>query len=160
MVALILLSIVLIVRHHYRQQADQQQNQGQGGSGRAGSGSTGRPPAGAGRGGTPGGPGGPVAVGVATVTSGDIDVRIPAIGTVTPLATVTVRSQVSGILQEIAFQEGQLVHAGDFLAQIDPRPFQAALTQAEGTLRRDQAQLADAQLDLKRYEELVKEDSI
>lgn len=160
MVAIILLSIVLILRHHYRQQAAQQQTQGQGRGGRTGGSSSARLPGGAARGGGAGGSGGPVAVAVAPVSSGDINVRIPALGTVTPLATVTVRSQVSGILQKVAFQEGQLVHAGDFLAQIDARPFQAALTQAEGMLRRDQAQLADAQLDLKRYEELVKEDSI
>jgi multidrug efflux system membrane fusion protein len=113
----------------------------------------------------PGGPGrggqsGPVAVSVATVTSGDIQVRIPALGTVTPLATVTVRTQISGIMQKILFTEGQLAHQGDPLAQIDPRPYEAALQQMQGNLRRDQALLADAKLDLKRYEGLVKEDSI
>jgi multidrug efflux system membrane fusion protein len=107
-----------------------------------------------------GGPGGPVAVSVATVTPGDIQLRIPALGTVTPLATVTVRTQISGIMQRILFTEGQLVHQGDSLAQIDPRPYEAALQQMEGNLRRDQAMLADAKLDLKRYEGLVKEDSI
>ena len=102
----------------------------------------------------------PVAVGVATVAAGDIQVRIPALGTITPLATVTVRTQISGILQRIVFTEGQLVHQGDFLAQIDPRPYEAALLQRKGNLRRDRALLADAKLDVKRYEELVKEDSI
>jgi len=113
-----------------------------------------------GGGGGPGGPNGPVAVSVATVTAGSIDVRIPALGTITPLATVTVKTQISGQLQKIAFQEGQLVHAGEFLAQIDPRPYEAALAQARGNLRRDQALLADARLDLKRFEELITEDSI
>ncbi len=105
-------------------------------------------------------PDAPVAVSVATATLGDLQVRVPALGTVTPLATVTVRTQISGILQKIAFAEGQLVHRGDLLAQIDPRPYEAAVKQMEGNLKRDQALLADAKLDLKRYEGLVKEDSI
>jgi len=108
----------------------------------------------------PGGQNGPVPVSVATATYGDIQLRIPALGTVTPLATVTVRTQISGILQKIAFTEGQLVRQGDVLAQIDPRPYEAAQQQMQGNLRRDQALLADAKLDLKRYEGLVKEDSI
>lgn len=103
---------------------------------------------------------GPVAVSIATLTPGDIDVRIPALGTVTSFANVTVRTQISGILQKIVFVEGQLVHEGDYIAQIDPRPYQAALLQQQGNLRRDEALLADARLDLKRYEGLVKEDSI
>ncbi len=107
-----------------------------------------------------GGPSEPVAVSVATATSGDIQLRIPALGTVTPLATVTVRTQISGIMQRILFTEGQIVRQGDALAQIDSRPYEAALQQMEGNLRRDQALLADAKLNLKRYESLVKEDSI
>jgi multidrug efflux system membrane fusion protein len=103
---------------------------------------------------------GPVAVAVATAVVGDIQVKIPALGTVTPLATITVRTQISGPLQRIYFTEGQIVHQGDPLAQIDPRPFEAALQQMQGNLKRDQALLADARLDLKRYEGLVKEDSI
>ena len=112
--------------------------------------------------GTPGrgGQNGPVSVSVATVTSGDIQLRIPALGTVTPLATVTVRTQISGVMQKILFTEGQTVHQGDPLAQIDPRPYEAALQQMQGNLKRDQALLADARLDLTRYEGLVKEDSI
>ena len=107
-----------------------------------------------------GGQNGPVAVAVATVTPGDIQIRIPAIGTVTTLANVTVRTQISGTLQKILFTEGQLVRAGDVLAQIDPRPYEAALQTAQGNLRRDQSLLANARLDLTRYEGLVKEDSI
>jgi membrane fusion protein, multidrug efflux system len=103
---------------------------------------------------------GPVAVGVATAVSGDIEVKIPALGTVTPLASVTVRSQITGVMQKVFFTEGQLVHQGDALAQIDARPYEAALQQALGNLRHDQALLADAKLDLQRYEGLVKEDSI
>jgi membrane fusion protein, multidrug efflux system len=103
---------------------------------------------------------GPVAVSVATAVSGDIQVKIPALGTVTPLATVTVRTQITGTLQKIFFTEGQVVREGESLAQIDPRPYEAALQQMEGNLKRDQALLADAILDLKRYAGLVKEDSI
>jgi multidrug efflux system membrane fusion protein len=102
----------------------------------------------------------PVAVSVATAVSGDVQVNIPALGTVTPLATVTVRTQITGTLQRIFFTEGQFVHQGDALAQIDPRPYEAALQQMEGNLKRDHALLADAKLDLTRYENLVKEDSI
>ncbi|MDB6009428.1 MAG: Efflux transporter, family, subunit [Gammaproteobacteria bacterium] len=102
----------------------------------------------------------PVAVSVATVASGGITVRIPALGTITPLATVTVKTQISGTLQKILFTEGQLVKAGDPLALIDPRPYEAALDQAQGNLRRDQALLVEARLDLKRYEELISQDSV
>jgi membrane fusion protein, multidrug efflux system len=107
-----------------------------------------------------GGQNGPVAVAVATAVSGDIQLRIPALGTVTPLATVTVRTQISGVMQKILFTEGQTVHQGDPLAQIDPRPYEAALQQVQGNLRRDQALMANAKLDLQRYEGLVKEDSV
>jgi membrane fusion protein, multidrug efflux system len=102
----------------------------------------------------------PVAVSVATVTAGDITVRIPALGTITPLATVTVKTQINGQLQKIFFKEGQLVKEGDPLALIDPRPYEATLAQMEGNLRRDQALLADARLDLKRYQELITQDSV
>ena len=116
------------------------------------------PAAGQGRG--RGGQNGPVAVAVSQVVTGSIQIRIPALGTVTTLANVTVRTQISGTLQKILFTEGQLVHEGAVIAQIDPRPYEAALQTAQGNLRRDQALLADAKLDLKRYEGLVKEDSI
>jgi multidrug efflux system membrane fusion protein len=102
----------------------------------------------------------PVAVATASASDGDMPVTIPALGTVTPLATVTVKTQISGQLTQVAFKEGQMVREGDFLAQIDPRPYQAALEQAQGNLRRDQALLANARVDLKRYEGLVAEDSI
>jgi multidrug efflux system membrane fusion protein len=108
----------------------------------------------------PNGPNAPVAVATALATSGDMPVTIPALGTVTPLATVTVKTQISGQLTQVAFKEGQMVRAGDFLAQIDPRPYQAALDQALGNQRRDQALLANAKVDLTRYQGLVAEDSI
>src|SRR5262249_44737127 len=109
-----------------------------------------------------GGPGGglPMPVGVAKAETGDINIVLNALGTATPLRVVTVSAQVAGQLQRVNFIEGQRVREGDLLAEIDPRPFQAALTQAEGTLARDQALLANAKIDLARYETLFKEDSI
>ena len=89
-----------------------------------------------------------VAVATAKATAGDIALRIPALGTVTPLATVTVKTQISGQLQQIAFKEGQLVHKGDFLAQIDPRPYESTLAQMKANLQRDESQLANARVDL------------
>jgi multidrug efflux system membrane fusion protein len=108
-----------------------------------------------GRGGPP-----PQPVGIATVTRGDIRIRLDAIGTVTPLATVTVRTQIAGQLQEVGFTEGQIVRKGDFLAQIDPRPYQALLEQYEGQLARDTALMHQAEVDLKRYQTLLRQDSI
>ncbi len=114
------------------------------------------------RGGPGGGHGGgaPQAVGVAAAAAGDVAISLTELGTVTPLATVTVKTQINGILTQVAFTEGQMVHRGDFLAQIDPRPYQALLEQYEGNLARDQALLADAQLDLARYQKLNAQDSI
>ena len=91
---------------------------------------------------------------------GDMPVVLNELGTVTPLATVTVKTQIAGQLQQLGFQEGQMVKAGDFLAQIDPRPYQVALEQAEGTLAKDQATLANAKVDLERYTKLYKQDSV
>jgi membrane fusion protein, multidrug efflux system len=99
-------------------------------------------------------------VGTAIVARGDVRVVINGIGTVTPLATVTVKTQINGQLQQIAFTEGQIVHKGDFLAQIDPRPYQALLEQYQGQLAKDQASLKQAQVDLIRYQTLLKQDSI
>jgi multidrug efflux system membrane fusion protein len=106
------------------------------------------------------GAGGPLPVGVAKAVSGDIDVTLNALGTVTPLATVTVRPQVSGTLLKFDVQEGQMVKAGDVLAEIDPRTFQAAVDQAVGTLQRDKAALVEAKLDVQRYANLVKLNAI
>jgi multidrug efflux system membrane fusion protein len=102
----------------------------------------------------------PMAVNTAKVEKGDVQVILNALGTVTPLQTVTVRTQINGQLQQIAFTEGQMVKKGDFLAEVDPRPYKAALEQAQGTLAKDQAQLKNAQLDAERYVKLVKQDSI
>ncbi len=99
-------------------------------------------------------------VGVARAVSGDIDVTLNALGTVTPLATATVRPQVGGMLIKINFTEGQMVKAGDVLAQIDPRPYQAALDQVRGQLARDAATLANAKVDLARYQALQAQNAI
>ncbi|HTB68207.1 MAG TPA: efflux RND transporter periplasmic adaptor subunit [Steroidobacteraceae bacterium] len=101
-----------------------------------------------------------VSVSVATVTKGDIIVRVPGLGTVTPLQTVTIKAQISGIMEQVNFKEGQMVKKGQLLAVIDPRPYEAALAQAQAALARDAAMLADAQLDMKRYEDLIKQDSV
>ena len=87
-------------------------------------------------------------------------VQLRALGTVTPWNAVSVTSQVSGELDKVLFDEGQFVEQGTLLAQIDPRNFQAALLQAEGALQETRAQLASAELDLKRYQGLYKEDSV
>jgi multidrug efflux system membrane fusion protein len=87
-------------------------------------------------------------------------VVLTALGTVTPLASVTVLPQLSGTLQDVYFKEGQMVRKGDLLAQIDPRPYQISLSNAEGTLARDEALLQTARLDLKRYQTLLSQDSI
>jgi multidrug efflux system membrane fusion protein len=99
-------------------------------------------------------------VGVAAARKGDMPVVLNELGTVTPLATVTIKTQIAGQLQQVAFREGQLVKEGDFLAQVDPRPYQNALEQAVGTLAKDQALLDNARIDLARYQKLYKEDSV
>ncbi len=103
---------------------------------------------------------GPVPVGAATAQKGDMPVTLSGLGTVTPLAVVTVKTQINGYLMSVAFQEGQHVKKGDFLAQIDPRPYQVALEQAQAQLAKDQATLKNAELDLKRYNTLVAQNSI
>ena len=90
----------------------------------------------------------------------DINVVQTALGTVAALKVATVKARVDGLLQDVLFREGQIVRAGDVLAQIDPKPLQAALNQVEGQLARDQAQLNNARLDLERYRTLLAQDSV
>jgi multidrug efflux system membrane fusion protein len=112
--------------------------------------------AGKGRGG-PGAGGFVVPVVVSTAQRGDLPVYFNGLGTVTAFNTVTVRSRVDGQLVSVAFKEGQFVHQGDLLAQIDPRPFQVQLEQALGQLAKDQAQRKDAEVNFERYKLLFKE---
>ena len=125
---------------------------------------SGGPGAGGGRSGT-GGRGAAMAnrsmpVMVAAAAKGDINVVLSALGNVTPVNNVTVKTRVDGQLVRLAFTEGQTVKAGDLLAEVDPRTYQAQLAQAEGQLARDQALLQNAKLDLQRYQTLLSQDSI
>ena len=97
---------------------------------------------------------------VSLATRNDVAVTLEGLGTVTALSTVVVKTQISGKFTEVGFEEGQKVKKGDFLAQIDPRPYQAALDLALAQLSRDQALLATAKLDVARYEKLMSQDSI
>ena len=108
-----------------------------------------------------GGPGGArVTVGEATARRADVPVYIDALGTVTPVVTITLRPQVSGVLTEVLFTEGQMVKKGQLMAQVDPRSFQQALMQSQGTRQRDEAQLESARVTLQRYQTLLGQDSI
>jgi membrane fusion protein, multidrug efflux system len=102
----------------------------------------------------------PVPVVAATAKAGDLGVYLTGLGNVTALNTATVKSRVDGQLMRIDFVEGQMVKEGQVLAELDPRPFQVQLMQAEGQRAKDEAALADAQIDLKRYEVLMQQDAI
>jgi membrane fusion protein, multidrug efflux system len=120
----------------------------------------------------PGGPGGPggggagrrgppsTTVGVATAELANIPIVLEALGTVTPLATVRVKPQVSGVMQKVLFKEGQLVKAGELLATIDPRQFEMALMQSIGQRQQGEAQLDSARVTLQRFKTLLEQDSI
>ena len=99
-------------------------------------------------------------VGVATIATQDLHIVMNGLGTVMPLATVTVKTQIAGQLTIVAYQEGQMVKKGDFLAQIDPRPYQVALEQAQGQFAHDTALLKQAQTDLERFQKLNSQNSI
>jgi membrane fusion protein, multidrug efflux system len=104
--------------------------------------------------------GAPMPVVAATVEKGDMDIAFNALGTVTPLATVSVVSQISGQLMRVDYQEGQIVKQGELLAEIDSRPYELALRNAQGQLQRDQALLDNAQLDLARYINLAAQNAV
>ena len=104
--------------------------------------------------------GGNVPVVAAAATTADVGVLLDGLGSVMPVATVTVRSRVDGQLMKLSFKEGQVVRAGDLLAEIDARPAQVQLATAEGQLARDQSLLKNAQIDLERYKTLFQQDSV
>lgn len=106
------------------------------------------------------GAGTPTPVGIATAAKGEVPVVIRALGTVAPLHTVNVKTQITGQLIKVDFKEGQLVKQGDLLALVDPRPYDVALQQAIGQQQKDEALLKNAQTDLERYRKLVAQDSI
>ena len=103
---------------------------------------------------------GPMSIVPEVVGKGDIGVNINALGTVASLATVTIRTQISGYLQKVDFTEGMEVKKGDLLAEIDPRPYEATLAQAKGQLARDEAALKGAQVDLTRYQGLAAQNAV
>jgi multidrug efflux system membrane fusion protein len=150
----VIVAVVALVRWHPWRKADE----GAGASAAAGASGAHERRTGGGRRGAFANQPQPVKVG--SVTQGEMPIVITALGTVTPLANVTVRTQLSGVLQTVAFQEGQTVKKDEVLAQIDPRPYQISLANAQGTLAKDMALLQTARLDLKRYQTLLAQDSI
>lgn len=152
LLAVFILATAAMLAH--RSQTAQRTGSGFGGGG-GGPGGGGRP---GGRGGF--GMSGPLPVVVSPAESGSINIILKGLGTVAPLATISMRTQISGYLSEVKFTEGQWVNKGDELAVIDPRPYEAALEQAQGQLLQAQAQYKEAQIDLDRYVTLSAQDSI
>jgi multidrug efflux system membrane fusion protein len=103
---------------------------------------------------------GPAAITVGQSKTGDINIYVNALGTVTPVNTVTIYSQITGRVMSVHYREGQMVRKGEALVDVDPRPYRAMLTQAEGTLERDQGVLAQARIDLERYKQAYARNAI
>ena len=103
---------------------------------------------------------GPAAITAAKSTTGSINEYVEALGTVTPISTITLYSQITGVVVAVHYREGQIVHKGEPLVDIDPRPYEATLEQAEGTLQHDQGLLAEAQMDLARYQTAYERNAI
>jgi membrane fusion protein, multidrug efflux system len=134
---LLVAGCIFLLRHRGQSQSETQSTSGRGGSGVAA-----------------------IMVSAATAREGDIGIYVNALGVVTPLNTVSVNSRIEGQIVKVDYQEGQMVHAGDPLVEIDPGPNQAALTETEGELARDTALLEDARLDLERYQEAFASNAI
>ncbi len=149
--AAVLLVITFLLIHRFTATSDNTKASGAKGA----SGATGSSAAGGGR-----GQSGPAAITVGESKTGNMNVYDDALGTVTPVYTVTVYSQVTGRVMAVHYREGQIVHKGDPLVEIDPRPYEATLTQAQGTLKRDQGVLAEAQIDLARYQQAFARNAI
>ncbi len=165
LVGLGLVVLLAVFLTHRAQDGSAQGGQGGGPGGPGGpggGGGGGRGGSGGGRRGGRGGPGGAqlTTVGTAKAATADLPIIVEALGTVTPAATVTVRPQVSGTITQLLYREGQHVARGQVLAIIDPRPYRAALLQAQGALTRDEATLANARIQLGRYQTLLSQDSI
>ena len=155
----VVVAILVAIGWHFWGGSDSDAQKGQSADGKGGKAGAGK--AGAGKGGRfAGGAGGVQPVSAAAARIGDINIVQTALGTATALRTVTVKPRVDGLLTDVNYVEGQVVQAGHHLAQIDPVPFQLALSQVEGQLARDAAQLNNARLDLDRYTTLLQQDSI
>jgi multidrug efflux system membrane fusion protein len=154
-------ALVLLKNHNAEQPSPEAAAFGRGaGGGRGGGGGGGRGGGGGFGGGAGGFGGGATTVAVANAQIGSIPITVDALGTVTPMNNVTVVPRVTGELVKVDIHEGQVVKKGQRLALIDPRPYQAALDQAKGQLAHDEALLADARIDLQRYETLLSQNSI
>ncbi len=147
LLGLVLVVLTFLIVHRSTATSDNSRAASPGGSGAGGGGAQGKSGAAGGR-----GQQGPAAITVGQSKTGSMPIFNQALGTVTPVYTVTVYSQVTGRVMAVHYREGQIVRKGQPLVDIDPRPYQATLTQAQGTLKRDQGVLAESQIDLARYQ--------